>query len=110
MEVQRKIVEAIESFDNWEHPWEFYKTVSSSSSLDAAAREELERIWATAAETADWSTCKDLSHGCALANARLSASYPWLSGGEAATGQRRCLSMEVAAPNNSFQRTRCARR
>ena len=79
MEMQRKIVEAIESFDRWEHPWEFYKAVSISSSLDAVAREELKRIWATAGETAGWSTCKDLSHGCALANARLSASYPCLS-------------------------------
>ena len=79
MEIHRELVTAIESFDRWERPWEFFKAVSSSPSLDAIARGELERIWATACETEGWSTCKDLSHGCSLAEARLLAGYPWLT-------------------------------
>jgi hypothetical protein len=79
MELHSKLVAAIENFDCWDRPWEFYTLVSSSSSLNAVARAELERIWATATETGGWSTCKDLTHGCSLADNRLSISYPWLS-------------------------------
>ena len=77
MAMHRKLAAAIESFNRWDRPWEFYTSVSSS--VDPDARGNLEHIWATAAETAGWSTCKDLAHGCLLADARLSVSYPWLS-------------------------------
>lgn len=76
MEVYRELVAAIESFDQWDQPWEFYMSVSSQ--LGNTARAELERIWATATETASWSICRDLAHGCSLADARLSSNYPWL--------------------------------
>jgi hypothetical protein len=77
MEMHRELATAIESFDHWGHPWEFYSSVSAL--LSPVARGELERVWATATDTAGWSTCKDLAHGSTLANTRLSVSYPWLS-------------------------------
>ena len=77
MEVQRKIVASIENFDRWDRPWDFYPYVSSL--LAPNTREELERIWAAANDTASWATGKDLTQGCSLADARLSNSYPWLS-------------------------------
>ena len=75
--MHREIAVAIESFDHWNRPWEFYSSVSEL--LGPVERAELERVWATAADAAGWSTCKDLAHGSALADARLSVSYPWLS-------------------------------
>lgn len=78
METHLTINTAIESFDDWERPWAFFTQVSSLLAPDV--RREFERTWATATEAAVWSTCKDPLHGCALANERLSVSYPWLSG------------------------------
>jgi hypothetical protein len=77
METHCKIVAAIESYNSWERPWEFFPSVLSSLELDA--RKEMEHVWATAGEAAIWSTCKDLAHGCSLADAHLSENYPWLS-------------------------------
>ena len=77
MNVHGSIVAAIESFNRWEHPWEFYSSVISLVGTDA--REELERIWEVAADSAAWSMCRDLGHGCVLADTRLSEAFPWLS-------------------------------
>jgi hypothetical protein len=77
MEMQRELAAAIEEFDAWDRPWEFYASVSSS--LRPAARPELERIWATAIDSVGWSTCEDLAQGSSLAETRLSQSFPWLS-------------------------------
>lgn len=77
METHHKIAAAIESFDCWNRPWEFYASISSL--VDPAMLGELAHIWATAADDASWRTCKDLAHGCSLTDARLSVCYPWLS-------------------------------
>ena len=77
MEMHRELVAAIEDFDTWDRPWEFYASVSSLLRPDA--RSELERIWATATDSAGWSTCEDLAQGCLLAEVRLTQSFPWLS-------------------------------
>jgi hypothetical protein len=77
MEMHRELVAAIEGFGAWDRPWEFYASVSSLLRPDA--RSELERIWATATDSAAWSTCEDLVQGCALAEIRLTESFPWLS-------------------------------
>lgn len=79
MDLRRELVAAVESFDDWGRPWEFYVSVSALLSNDA--REELARIWATATERAIWSACEDLAQGCSLAEGRLSLDYPWLSAG-----------------------------
>jgi hypothetical protein len=77
MEVHREVVAAIEKFDAWDRPWEFYASVSSL--LGPGARSELERIWATATDSAGWSTCEDLAQGCSLTEIRLAQNFPWLS-------------------------------
>jgi hypothetical protein len=77
MEVHRELVAAIESFDGWARPSEFYPSVSSL--LAPSARAEFAQVWATSIDAAGWSTCTDLAHGCSLADGRLSVSYPWLS-------------------------------
>lgn len=79
MDLRRELIEAVESFDDWGRPWEFYASVSSLLSNDAC--EELAHIWAAAMEATIWSACDDLAQGCSLAEGRLSLSYPWLSVG-----------------------------
>jgi len=77
MEVHRQLVAAIENFDAWDRPWEFYASVSSLLRPDA--RSELEQIWAIATDSVGWSTCEDLAQGCSLAEVRLANGFPWLS-------------------------------
>jgi hypothetical protein len=79
MDLHRKLVSAIEAFDRWEQPWEFYPSVSFAISIDIEESEEFQRVWATATEDSSWSACEDLAHGCLLADARLSSTFPWLS-------------------------------
>jgi hypothetical protein len=79
MDSHRELIAAIESFDHWGRPWEFYPSVSSV--LSSGAREDLARIWAAATEATIWSSCEDLAHGSSVAEARLSLDYPWLSVG-----------------------------
>lgn len=75
----RKLVSAIEAFDRWEQPWEFYESVSSAPSLDANDLEKLRRAWGTAIERGGWLASKDFADGCSLADARLASGFPWLS-------------------------------
>lgn len=79
MDKRSKIVLAIEGFDRWDQPWEFYASVYSAPKLDADDFSELQQLWAAATDSSIWLACQDLAQGCALADTRLSSSYPWLS-------------------------------
>jgi hypothetical protein len=77
--LHRKLVSAIEAFDRWERPWEFYESVSSATSLDVDDREKLKRIWEVAIESGGWLASTDFVDGCSLVDDRLSSGFPWLS-------------------------------
>lgn len=79
MDLHRKLVSAIEAFDRWEQPWEFYESVSSAPSLDANDLEQLKRVWGTAIERECWLASKDFADGCSLVDTRLASGFPWLS-------------------------------
>ncbi|WP_223437507.1 MULTISPECIES: hypothetical protein [unclassified Pseudomonas] len=79
MDLHSKLVSAIEAFDCWEQPWEFYEFVSSTPSLDANNLEELKRVWGTAIESGGWLASKDFADGCSFVDARLASGFPWLS-------------------------------
>lgn len=79
MDLHSKLVSAIEAFDRWEQPWEFYDSVSSAPSLDANDLEKLKRVWGTAIESGGWLASKDFADGCSLVDARLPSGFPWLS-------------------------------
>jgi hypothetical protein len=79
MKSYRKLISAIEAFDRWEQPWEFYESISSAPSLDTNDLEQLRCAWGTAIEREGWLASKDFADGCSLADARLASGFPWLS-------------------------------
>lgn len=55
--MQSSLLEAIESFDDWNRPWTFYPTVTQSVSV--ADSERFEAIWSAATSADLWVTRDD---------------------------------------------------
>jgi hypothetical protein len=73
------VVKAVESFDSWRTPWEFYASVSAVPTLDDADRHWLERIWTAACDRTIWLSADSLAAGAAAAETILDERFPWLS-------------------------------
>ena len=73
------VVKAIESFDSWNTPWEFAKSVSVALASDPSDCLLFEQVWAKACDREIWLPTDSLGSGAVAAESALSASFPWLS-------------------------------
>ena len=73
------VAKAIESFDAWGTPWEFFASVSAFPALEDDDRQLLDEAWASVCNRNIWLSVDNLTSGVAAAEASLSESFPWLS-------------------------------
>jgi hypothetical protein len=73
------VVQAIESFDSWSTPWEFYPNVLAFPALNDADRESLEQAWSAACDQNVWLSTDSLVAGVAATEAVLGERFPFLS-------------------------------
>ena len=78
MEHTNRIVKAIERYDAWELPWQFFAAVSADPSLDEDDRRVLTDLWTAACEARLW-VSGTLEQGRANTEAALAEHFPWLS-------------------------------
>ena len=73
------VVKAVESFDSWSTPWEFFASVCAFPALGDDDGQLLEQAWTSACDRSIWLSIDNLASGVAAAEATLSESFPWLS-------------------------------
>ncbi|MCD7099012.1 hypothetical protein [Stenotrophomonas sp. MMGLT7] len=73
------VAKAIESFDSWGTPWQFFASVSAFPALGDDDHQLLETAWASACNRNIWLSMDNLASGVAAAEAALSERFPWLS-------------------------------
>jgi hypothetical protein len=79
MENTANVAKAIESFDLWGSPWEFFASVSAFPALGDDDRQLLEAAWASACNRNIWLSTDNLVSSATAVEASLSESFPWLS-------------------------------
>lgn len=62
------------SFDNWSHPWAFFKFVVNNQSLTDKDVDLFKSIWLTATDSYNWKD-SDLVIGCKVTQKKLSKLY-----------------------------------
>ncbi len=75
--MQSSLLEAIESFDDWDRPWAFYPTVTQS--LSVADFEKFNAIWSVATSEDLWVTRYDLCTSAEKAKVYLAGQFTELS-------------------------------
>ena len=75
--MQSSLLEAIESFDDWNRPWAFYPTVTQS--LSVADSEKFNAIWSVATSEDLWVTRDDLCTSAENAKVYLAEKFTELS-------------------------------
>ena len=73
------VTKAIESFESWSKPSEFFERASAFPTLDDADRQLLEQVWESACDSNIWISAETLVAGSAVAENNLAQNFPWLS-------------------------------
>ena len=76
---QLKLVEAIERFNSWGTPWEFFRSVAADPTLNEAERIQLNEIWTVTCDSSVWLAAANLSAGVNTTVSALAGRFPWLS-------------------------------
>lgn len=71
------LVEALNTFLDWEKPWTFYDVVLGRLSHSIDDQEEFERIWVEACRADHWQH-SELARGCDACAHALARSFSWL--------------------------------